>query len=351
MMTELEVAAALDPHLLVPDGTDRRTFLGASEVAAVLGLAPTFDGSRQTAYDVWERKTAETPAAAMDPARALFLARRKRFEPIIVQMLREEFDAEIIAVNRRYRDPDVPHFVAEIDFEWMDETTHPSTIQNGEIKTVSPFTFGTRYGWGEPGSGDIPVHYEAQTQMGPGVRRRRVCAVAALVGFDSMVFYKVDALDEVIASMRATCGSFWVDNVLKRVPPEPQTSDDLDKLYAKPVKDKAVEATTDVARDALRLRAINATIGALEMEKEACEFTVRHAMKDAEMLVVEGRRIISWKEQRYARLDQAALKEQENVIWRRYQLRGTERVLKALKSAPAFEPGTTEGKPEGEPTS
>lgn len=326
--------------LIVPESADRREFLGSSEIAAVMGLAPEYtrDGKkvRQTAYDVWLRKTGDDPQA-MDPDLELFLKRRKRFEPLVIQMLREEFEAEIVRTNVRYRDPELPFLAAELDFEYVLD----GELCNGEIKTVSPYTFGSRYGWGEAGSDNVPIHYWTQLQMGLGIKRRRRGMLVALVGFDSMIFYPVDANETDIGKVRDAGAKFWRENVLAKVAPEPMTVADLDKLY-KMEAGKAVEADDAVASHAMRLRSIDAQIDALSIEREFAEFEVKRAMRDAEIMVVNGRKIATWKEQNTAGLDQQAVKTKHPAVWKECYRRGKTRVFKTLRSAPAFEPGSAE---------
>ena len=303
---------------------DRRRFIGGSDMAAVMGYGATYDGTQDTPYKVYIRKTGEA-REEMDPAKKRFLERRKRWEPVIVQMLREEFDAEIVAVNRRYVDPELDFLAAEIDFEWRDAD---GTIQNGEIKTVSPFSFGERQGWGEAGSGDIPIHYEAQVQHGLGVLGRRVCAVAAMVGLDSMIFYRVARDDEVIHEMRKRAALFWRESVLAKKPPEAMTLGDLRGLYGKSTPGLSVEGTSEVGSKALRLRAVRGRIEAYELERDALEFDVKLAMREAEALTVDGRKVFTWKEQDFGMLDQPALKEGDKEIWRKYFRKGRRRVFK-----------------------
>lgn len=310
------------PDRLLDMPVDRRRFLGGSDAAAVMGLSKW-----RTPYQVYLAKTADVPEE-MDPERRKFLERRKRWEPVVVQMLREEFDAEIVSVNQRYVDPEVPYFAAEIDFEWRDAD---GSIQNGEIKTVSQFSFGERYGWGEAGTDEIPIDYEAQVQHGLGVKRRKICAVAAMVGLDSMVFYRVERNGEVISEMRARLARFWNENVLAKIAPDPQTIEDLHRMFRK-TNGMAVQADTELGSKALRLRALVAQIDAFELEREALEFDVKNAMREHDSILVDGRKIATWGEQNWSRLDQAAIKENEKEIYRKYLKTGKYRVFKTLRS-------------------
>lgn len=304
--------------VVVPPNYDRRQYLGGSDVAAILGLS-----NWRTALDVYRAKTSDSPEE-MDPTRKLFLERRKRWEPVVIQMLKEELDAKITNVNVRYQSAQVPYFAAEIDAE-AEEEGEPINV---EIKTVSPFSFGERYGWGEPGSNDVPIDYECQVMHGLGVTQRRKAVLVAMVGLDQMHFYPIIRDDSTLAKMWMRLEQFWQENVVAKKEPEPTRMSDVDKLYR---SSNALEVLADgeLASKALRLRAIHAQIGALELEGEHLEFEVKRHMRDNEALVVEGKKIITWKEQGWTRVDYEALKRDR--LYSKYTRSGTQRVFKTLK--------------------
>jgi predicted phage-related endonuclease len=318
------VSAVLDivddaPKILGDVGElDRRTYLGGSDVAAVLGLDPY----GKTPLTVYMSKIGEA-AGITDPEKKKFLERRKRWEGPIVQMLREEFDGEIVAINHRYVDDELHFMAAEIDFEWRDAD---GSIQNGEIKTVSPFAFGERSGWGEMGSDEIPLHYHAQVMHGLGVTGRRTAIVCAMVGLDNMVFYRVERDDEAIAAMRQACAQFWTDHVVPRVPPAPITMVDVAMLY-KRHKGRAVELDEEHARALQDLRTVRAAIESHEATKAELELKVAlyvckawdinapEEAKDNAALIHDGRELALWVSGRGAHLDQKRLKaEQPDVV-------------------------------------
>lgn len=325
MSAVLEQAPA--PIFIADEDYDRRKYIGSSNVAAIMGHGPQYDGVTQTAYGVYLAKTSPV-REEMEPERRKFLDRRKRWEPVVVQHVREEFDAEIIAVNRRYRDPLVEYFAAEIDWEWRDDD---GSIQNGETKTVHTMAFNERHGWGEPGTDEIPMHYYLQVQFGLAVTGRQRTAVAAFIGLDNVIFYRVERDEEDIALMRAECQRFWTEHVLAGVAPDPQTLPDLHKMFRKS-NGLVLPATDELASKAFRLRAIISQIEALDLEREALEFDVKWALKDHDELFVDGRKLLTWKEQNWARLDQESLKVRYPKIHREMMLSGRHRVFKALRS-------------------
>jgi predicted phage-related endonuclease len=205
---------------------DRTTYIGGSDAAAVVG----FGAYGKTPYTTWLAKTKQE-IEVITPEKRKFFDRRKRFEPLIVEMLREECDAEIINVGKRYYDSEYDFMAAEIDFEWRDPET--GLIENGEIKTVDPRAFGEKHGWGDAGTDEVPIHYAAQCVHGLGVTKRNKTLLVPLVGFDTMLFYQINRDDEMIADMRHRCVRFWMDNVLGMVEPDPLVIEDLEKMLLK----------------------------------------------------------------------------------------------------------------------
>jgi putative phage-type endonuclease len=303
----------------LPENPDRRKFIGGSDVAAVLGFSKF-----RTPYDVYLSKTSDN-AEEIDPAKKKFLERRKRWEPVVVQMLKEELEAKITNVNLRYVDKEHSFLAAEIDAEAEEE----GEIINVEVKTVSPFAYGERHGWGEPGSGDVPIDYEAQVQHGLGVTGRRKAVLVAMVGLDSMVFYPIMRDDATLAMMREALVAFWNGHVLPKVAPDPKRLTDLHKMYRTAKDGLVLVPPAEIASKAMRLRSLQAQVDALQMEGEALEFDIKRAMGEAEGLEVDGRKIVSWKEQNWTRLDHEALKRDR--IYSKYSLTGKHRVFKTLK--------------------
>lgn len=312
-------AAEHQPTVLAPD-TDRRTFLGGSDAAAVMGYGARYDGEQQTPYTVYKKKTAEQ-REEQDPAREKFLRRRKRWEPVIIEMLREEFDAEIVSVNQRYQDPEFPFLAAELDFEWRDAD---GSVQNGEIKTVHPLAFGEKQGWGDEGTDEIPIHYAAQVMHGLGITGRDVCVVPAMVGLDNMIFYRVtrEGYEETIKGMREKLVRFWNEHILARVPPDPQTWEDMMALFAR-VNGRPVECTEEILKKLRQLQSVRSSMKAMEDDKDSLQFEIADFIReswaipalatpmpqrlDNAELRYQGKAIATWKSQRGSHLDQKAL--------------------------------------------
>lgn len=313
---------------------DRRTYLGSSNAAAVMGVG-AYGNTALTCYLAKIGQGEEE----MDPRQRLFLNRRKRWEGPIVEMLREEFDGNIVAVNRRYRDPEHDWMAAEVDFEWLDAD---GQLQNGEIKTVSPFAFGEKHGWGEPGTADIPVHYACQVMFSLMVTGRQTCIVAAMVGLDTMLFYQVDRDEETISAIREECVRFWHEHVLARVPPDPVSYEDCLRLALR-MRGKPVEIDDATATRLEQLRAIRANAKAMEGDESAIKFEILDFIRrawlldptdevaDNAVLLRNGVKVATYNLQSSARIDAERLRSERPEVAAEYVKSTATRVLRIAK--------------------
>ena len=319
---------------------DRRTYLGGSDIAAVMGLSPW-----QTPLQLYERKMSATPEIITEEKRRFF-ARRKRQEPVIAEMLFDTYGIEVTRLSmdgnpNRYVDPDYQFLAAEIDFEFLMTDTargcfdRPEfcaipngTLLNGEIKTVHPFKASE---WGEEGSEDVPVHYAAQVMHGLGVTRRPAALVAALFGLDNLVAFPVIADAETIAAIRQKAITFWADHILARVAPDPLNMEDMMRLFSK-VNGKPVEADEATVDLLVELRSIRANVTALEEKKDELEFQIADFVRkqwgiaadapaeasDNAIITVTGIPFATWKKQRRSSIDAKRLQAEQTEIAEKY---------------------------------
>lgn len=225
-----------------PSAVDRKLFLGGSDVAAILGVAPSSWKSRCSPLDVYLIKTGQRVIEADADLEDLF-AWGKELEPVVIKRLRRKHGVKVTKRSlprtpNRYSDPEHPFLAAEIDFEWRvtkaiaeAHELDPAligTIQNGEIKTVHAFA-SAKFG-DDPQ--DVPVEYAAQAMHGLMVTGRQICMFGVLTGSSRSVdVYWVTRDDETIGAMRPRLLRFWNDNVLAGVPPEALTIEDVQYLF------------------------------------------------------------------------------------------------------------------------
>jgi putative phage-type endonuclease len=329
----MEISLTPDAVTL-PARPDRRRFIGGSDIASIMGIQPP---GWRTALDLWELKI--LPDAAVEPETPeevrKRLARGTIVEPLVATMLAMLHGLPGIDVrNRRYVDPLLPYFAAEIDAEIplgavrdrFDSRADPypdETMVNVEIKTVHPFAIRE---WGEEGGDSIPIHYAAQIQWGLGVRDFRPLALcAALFGADDLRLYPLYIDTPVVLEMRRRAQIFW-QCVEEREAPAAQTSADVLRLWPKAVA-RIAEATPEIAAFAGSLRGIKRIAKA----EDGVSFAIKEFMRDADTLAYDGQVIATFKNKATSRIDLDRLESEFPEAAKACRVQGTTRELRLAK--------------------
>lgn len=291
---------------------DRQTFIGGSDVGAIFGVHPY-----KTAYDLWLEKS---QGVTTDNGRnnEKFLTRGKKLEPYVLEMLVDETQITVSARNIRYFLE--PWQSCEVDFEWMDEH---GKRQNGEIKTVN--TFMAKF-FGEEYSDQVPNYYVLQALHALMITEREKCLLAALVGNDDLRIYYIHRDEEAISTIQEAEESFW-SSVMNGQPPEPQTVDDLGKMFK--ANGGEIIATAGIIEMVNELKAVKKTIKDAEHYKNDLEFSIKSFMQDHSVLTdAQGKKLITWAEQKSMRLNQSKLKTINPELYTQYQEESISRVFR-----------------------
>lgn len=299
---------------------DRSKFIGSSDAAAILGVSKW-----KTPYQLWLEKTGQWQQPS-SPDREKVLARGKRWEPVVVEMLLDELrdrghEVEVIGRNLRYTDQGCEFLACELDLELLVDGEEC----NGEMKTVHPFA---AKDWGEQGTDQIPVYYTAQAMHGLMVKPRRRCIVAGLIGADDLRVHEVLRDDGVIQNMRMAEIDFW-QRIRDGVPPDPVNLDDLALMFG---SDDGAEVALpeggDLHDDLLRLRSVKAKLKAYEQEEALLEFRLKRYMGQAQVLMLAGDKAASWKGQESKRFDLDSFKAEHPKLYREFQKPTSTRVFR-----------------------
>lgn len=353
----------MNAPLIMPPNVDRSKFLGGSDVAAIFKVSPW-----KTPYDLFMDKITPRSEAGedLDEERRKFFARRKRQEPVIAEMLADEYGIVVTRLSlddnpNRYIDPEYSFLAAEIDFEFeMSPTVRAKfperadfaaipdgTVLNGEIKTVHPFKASE---WGEQGSEEVPIHYAAQVMHGLGVTRRPAAIVAALFGLDVLLCFPVMRDEETITAMRAAAVSFWNDHILPKIPPEPVNLDDVTRMYSG-YSGKPVSLSTEAHEALLAIEALRERAKQLDQDMNEAQWRVAQSVAfnwgvmvapdkkqrpvldavENAALFYDGRPVGSWNRQRGVYLDQQRLKREKPEIIAGYSVEHLYRVFRTKK--------------------
>jgi len=315
----MEHATVEDPRLVAVGDLDRSSYIGGSDIAALLGVDPY-----KTPLDVWNAKMGHAPMRPPSDEQMKRMKRGKRLEPVVLESVQDEYDVEIVGRNRRYRDAQHPFLAAEIDYEWR--PVGSTEVHNGEIKTVHPLSAKQ---WGEANSGDVPIWYAAQSLFGLMITGRSRCDYAVLFGADDLTPYVVERDEQMIATMREVAVNFWMQNVQKQVPPPPRSFEDLKALWPQ-------DTGSMFAADGL----FKLLVEQLQMAKEAearaadavekARFDVVAAIKDASGALYEGKKLVTYKAQKQTRLDTTAFKREQPELYAKYAHDTEFRVLRIM---------------------
>lgn len=300
---------------------DRKTYIGGSDVAAILGISPW-----KSKLKLWQEKTGEFVEEISHEKQKTF-NRGKRWEPVVIEMLIDELEdrghvVEVIGRNKRYRDKEIDYLAAEIDLELLIDGERI----NGEMKTVYPLAAGD---WGEQGTDDIPMYYTAQVLHGQMITGDKQTVVAALIGADDLRVYFVDRDDGVIQHIRSEEQKFW-KSIQEMQRPDPTTLDDILRLYGKD-NGMAYEADEDLMNLIDDLKAAKLTIKNADAAVTRIQTLIGQTIKDASTVIYGGKPVMTWKTQSTDRLDIERIKTQAPGIYQQFIKTSDSRVLRLKK--------------------
>lgn len=280
---------------------ERRTGIGGSDAAAVLGLSRW-----RSPLDVYHEKCGDALQREETPS----MRWGKVLEPVVLQAYSDYTGREVLA-------PSVP-LIRHEERPWMLASLDGYTRDQ---RIVEAKTSRAGDGWGEPGTDEIPTEYLLQVQHYMIVTAFSVADVAVLIGGHDFRVYEVPADPELQQLMLAHEAEFWL-TVQSEVPPPPLVESDLHAyIKAKPGR---IVATSEVRQAVENLRIVKQTIKSLEEQEAAERFTILSFMAEHDTLVdQDGNTLATWKEAKPAtRLDTKRLKEEQPDLYELYARQG-----------------------------
>lgn len=258
---------------------ERTRGIGASEVAAVVGLSPW-----DTPFSLWLKKTGQVPPEPENQAMRM----GHLLEPVIAQLWEEETGGRIVKASARdilYVDPDRP---------WR-RVTPDRTARRDGARRLLEFKSTSR----DIAPDDIPVHHICQCQyqmLVTGIHDNDLCWLTNGRYFG---YAPVPYDEEFAVWLGEQVDRFWNENVIGgKEPPAIQASD----IISPSVPGKSVEADSEAVEDVGTLREVSTSISALEARQDALKDKLKLYMGDAEALVHGGKTLATWKSGKKGRL-------------------------------------------------
>lgn len=298
---------------VVPDTpeweAERRASVGASEIAAVMGLSPW-----GTPLDVYKHKH------GVD----------KDFDPLL-SFVGHESEAIIAKWVEKYSGLNVamePAFMAR-------STSHPFVHASFDRVSSNPFTtfqFKTAHQyaghhWDEGIPTDIRVQVQGEMFVG-GTQRAAV--VVWIGGREFRLFWEPRDNRFIDEQMVPALAEFW-SRVESGEPPAPHTVAEIPEVYP---GDGTYLELPENAFDALeRITVLNSDIKAQEEERDALKVALAEFVGNAETLLHDGRPVATWKTQKGRQaFDARAFKDDHPDLAAAYTTQGAPfKVLRRLK--------------------
>lgn len=262
----------------------RENYLGASEVAAALGLNPYKSPLRLyldkmgQAEDLSENEHVEFGIQMEDPIREWFGKRFTKTEGVDIEVYKSPFTL---------RHPDIEFLSASPD-GIIKHPDHGTGLI--EIKTASERM------WHEWEGDNLPDMYYLQIQSQLCVTGLDYAYIVALVG-KKLLWKFVPRNDEVIKVMVEQLTQFWYDHVLAKVPPAPMglssDTDALKLLYPEPSGGEVVQLH-HFQEDYSRYKELKKQEKELGLEVEAIKQRFMAEMGAAETALV-GSKKVTWR--------------------------------------------------------
>jgi putative phage-type endonuclease len=276
----------------------RKNHVGASEVAAVMGLSPW-----KTAHDLWLEKTDKLEEKPLENES---MGIGSMVEDGLLDWSAAEIGKKILKNQFRVHDGGII------------SATHDALVV-GEPVGVEAKTAGimnpmqARDEWGEEGTDEIPDYYILQTQTQCLVSGLEVVHVPALIGGRGRKMYRVERSDKICAAILERVTLFWMENVQKDIPPEGVPSLNIIRMRKRePGKVISLPAPLVVAWKELETKRKE-----VEKAEDEAKAAVLMAMQDAELGESDAGTVKVAKV-KIQRLDTKALKAEQPEIAEKY---------------------------------
>lgn len=250
----------------------RQGSLGASEVAAVLGLSRW-----ATPYTVWESKMG---VRSDIPENLAYFGHK--LEPVIAGWI-EAKHPEVGPLS-----PSIS--VRSTEFPWL--TATPDRMAGDipvELKTSSQNMKGT---WAE----GVPDYYRIQSLVQQGILGAPFGWLAVLHGGNEPELHKIEFDSEAWEMITRITGEWWREHVEARVAPPPSVRGEIAAVW--PTAEGTSTTLSDLAFEVFEQRnVLLSDIKAMQEDADELELVLAKYVGDAETLEYGGRAVATWKTQ------------------------------------------------------
>lgn len=259
----------------------RKSGIGSSEVATILGLNPW-----ETPYQLWRRKK------GLDPAKDETFAMKAGhyLEDAVAQFWHDETGCDIIkssAGDWLIRDNERTYLQVSPDRTyWLADMPHNSTNKGIlECKTTQM----------RIDADDLPKHWFCQVQYQLGVAGYQQGSLAWLCSGREFGYRDIALVPDFYGWMIEEVERFWTDYIIGDKEPEAISVTDVVTKYSRHTDGKIIEATADIVTAFNQLKDVRTELSKLEATKEELEARIKIGFGDAEAMSYGGQTLATWK--------------------------------------------------------
>ena len=260
----------------------RKLYIGGTDIAAILRMHPY-----RKKYRVWLEKTGRLDPEDLSDNEAVFWG--SFLEDKIAERYAEITGYKVRNVNRTLVHPKYDFLRGHIDRKLAGENA------GLEVKTVG---LRSAYLWGEPGTDEIPLHYEIQVLHYIAITGYDYFDIAALFFGQEMRIYRVYRRNnlERIKELEETARNFWEKHVITGIPPVPESTEETSMAY--PEANRGEVATLNFGQEHLVSKVYDLTehLETVKAELDSAKTEIQNTMGDAEVLEnSSGYEVATWK--------------------------------------------------------
>lgn len=294
----------------------RRSGIGGSDVAAVLGVSPW-----TSPLQLYLDKIGEAPPERETDQQLWGVL----LEDVVAREYARRHGVTVQPGPQMLRHPDYPWAFANVD----------RVVDGGRRGVEVKTTFWFAAGWGEPGTDEMPQHVVAQVAWYAGITGIEEWDVPVLIGGSDLRVYRYRRDPGLEAMLLDVCGRWWREHVEARVPPAPRSSAEAALRWPRDTGDQ-VYASADVELTARALARVKAEIKRLEAERDGYELALKAELGDASVLVgADGRPLATWKASTSRRVDVTRMQQERPEVCDLYRVESSTRrfLLKVKESS------------------
>lgn len=296
----------------------RKMGITGTDAGAITGLNPYV-----SAFQVYQDKITDTIEEFDNES----MRQGRDMEAYVASRFEEETGLKVRRANAIFQNEEHPIMLA--DFDRLVVGLPNGQRAGLECKTVSPYSADK---WSD---GAIPLHYQMQVQHYLAVSGFDCWYVAALIFGREFIVRKIERDEEMIQYLITIEERFWNENVMARIMPAPDGSENcsemIAKMYFKSDKEKTIPlfGCNEMLN---RRQELDELIKKLDKEKTEIEQKIKMEMQDAAYATTEEYRV-SWSSFDQTRLDSKKLKEEQPDIYAKYSKTSSSRRFTVNRAA------------------